>query len=493
VTVTADSLLIEGGSAILADTFGTGNAGNITVHAGELTLRSNGEISSRTYGSGNGGNVTVITDSFLIDGNNLLFPTGIFANSVDASGNAGNIMVQAGNLTMIRGAEIGSSTFYGLGHGGNVNIIADSLLIDGTGGQNAPLTGIFAASISEAYDYGVGSNSSANAGNVMVRAGNLTITGGGAIEASTFGTGDGGSVNVTADSLLIEGGIEVAGRFVSSGILATAGDLSFGGATGNAGDVTVQALKSQIIGGGEISSSTFGSGDGGTVNVTANSLLIDGTDSGISAASFTSAAAGNVVINTTGPVNLKHGGSISTLSQLGDAGSIDIMSGGEIKLKDQSSITVSAGTNGGDITITAPGQFVYLIDSSITATAGSSGSSGTGGNVTIDRPQFIVLNNSLISANAAVGQGGNIQLISDFFFNSNSSITATGTTNGTVNITAPQLDLGSELITLPISLLSAESQLQERCTALLRGDFSSFISIGRGGTEPAPEELQSTF
>jgi hypothetical protein len=58
---------------------------------------------------------------------------------------------------------------------------------------------------------------------------------------------------------------------------------------------------------------------------------------------------------------------------------------------------------------------------------------------------------------------------------------------------APQLDLGAELITLPASLLSAESQLQERCTALLLGDFSSFISIGRGGTEIAPEELQSTF
>jgi len=55
------------------------------------------------------------------------------------------------------------------------------------------------------------------------------------------------------------------------------------------------------------------------------------------------------------------------------------------------------------------------------------------------------------------------------------------------------LDLGAELITLPASLLSAENQLQERCTALLRGDFSSFISIGRGGTEPAPEELQITF
>jgi len=55
------------------------------------------------------------------------------------------------------------------------------------------------------------------------------------------------------------------------------------------------------------------------------------------------------------------------------------------------------------------------------------------------------------------------------------------------------LDLGSQLITLPTSLLSPESQLLERCTALLRGDSSSFISTGRGGTEPSPEELQTTF
>jgi hypothetical protein len=71
----------------------------------------------------------------------------------------------------------------------------------------------------------------------------------------------------------------------------------------------------------------------------------------------------------------------------------------------------------------------------------------------------------------------------------NSSIFASG---GITNAT-PELDLGAQLITLLASLLSAENQLQERCTALLRGDFSSFISIGRGGTEPAPEELQTTF
>jgi hypothetical protein len=53
--------------------------------------------------------------------------------------------------------------------------------------------------------------------------------------------------------------------------------------------------------------------------------------------------------------------------------------------------------------------------------------------------------------------------------------------------------LGAELITLPSSLVDAERQLQERCTALLQGDFSSFISIGRGGTEPEPDELESGF
>jgi large exoprotein involved in heme utilization and adhesion len=142
-----------------------------------------------------------------------------------------------------------------------------------------------------------------------------------------------------------------------------------------------------------------------------------------------------------------------------------------------------------------------LINSEINATAGN-----TGGNITID-PIALQLKNSTISASAG-DQGGQINLFTSFLVGPvknvtsdgslllafNSSITATGgTSSGTVNVTAPELDLGAQLITLPISLLSAENQLQERCTALLRGDFSSFISIGRGGTEPAPEELQVEF
>ncbi len=117
---------------------------------------------------------------------------------------------------------------------------------------------------------------------------------------------------------------------------------------------------------------------------------------------------------------------------------------------------------------------------------------GIGGNILID-PTFIILDNSLISANAAIGRGGNITLVSSFFLDSESLITATGTQAGTINIAAPELDLSSALVALPSSLLSAATQLRERCTAQLRGDFSSFISLGRGGTETAPDELQVEF
>lgn len=520
VTIAANSLLIDDFSRVLSNTYGSGNGGNISVQASDLTLRSGGQLSARTrFGSGNGGNVNVIADSFLIDGSSMPFATGIFANSVYGSGNAGNVTVQAGELTMIHGGQIGSGTFFGTGTGGNVNIIADSLIIDGTGGPDAPLAAIFADSVSEAGYYGDGSNSSGHAGNVMVKAGSLTLTNGGEISSSTSGSGDGGNVNVIADSLLVTG----AGLFSSSGIFATADAVS----SGNAGNVGVQARGLTITGGGEISSSTFGPGNGGTVSVSADLLLIDGLDSEISSATSGDGNAGEVLVHAgklkikdqgtitttasgsgdagsitvnAGDVKMKNGSFASSSSSSGEAGSIKLVSDGNISLLDHSSISVSALVNGGDITIEAP-VLVSLFNSNIDAKAGN-----TGGNITVDS-LALQLKNSTIKADATL-QGGHIDLFLSFLVGPvktvtsdgslllafNSQVTATGgTSSGTVNVTAPELDLGAQLITLPSSLLSVENQLQERCTALLQGDFSSFISIGRGGTEPAPEELQVEF
>ena len=476
ITVNADSLLIDGQGIYTTQTgllalglidktrTSSGDGGQITVTAGDVKIINAGSIGAYSQGGGAGGKITVTAaDLLLIDGNHptdQLVGAGIFADAKDANG--GDITIRAGDMKMIKGGEISTGSF-GEGKGGTIRVTAmHSLVIDGTGSKDVfmppakpnPLSGntrVFHGTGLLALGYGGGGG-----GSISLKAPALSIIGGGQIAAAIFGSGDGGKINLNTDSLLIDGTGSVGKVLFGTGIFAGAE----AGSTGNGGRITVEGGKAAITDGGEISSANTGSGD-----------------------------AGRVSINTTGPVTLKNGSSISTASAFGDAGEIKLNSDGEIKLKDQSSITASAGVNGGDITITAPGQLVYLLDSSITATAGSTGSSGIGGNITIDQPQFIVANNSLISANSTVGTNGNVVLDSDFLFTSNSIIFATGT----INITAPALDLGAQLITLPGSLLSAESQLQERCTALLEEDFSSFISIGRGGTEPAPEELQEEF
>ncbi|MDB6169807.1 MAG: hypothetical protein JWM88_2671, partial [Verrucomicrobia bacterium] len=189
------------------------------------------------------------------------------------------------------------------------------------------------------------------------------------------------------------------------------------------------------------------------------------------------------------------GGSVSTSASSGNAGVITILAGQSIELTGGSAITASAGASGGSIRLQA-GEMLLLRESQITATAGSvrlagqlsgpSGTIGSGGNIFID-PRFVILDHALISANAAAGSGGNIQLFADNFFGSESAITATGTQAGTINIVAPELDLQNGLAQLSGSLVDASTQLREQCARHLNRDFSSFLVLGRGGVEPAPD------
>jgi filamentous hemagglutinin family protein len=548
VNITGTLTILNGG-AISDTTFAAGNGGNLNVHAGSLTIDGSGvpgiftgiatdsnlgatgnagdltiavdqalnivggaEIISGTFSSGKGGNLNVHAGSLSIDGSAApgLF-TGISADTVSgATGDAGNLTVTVDHaLNIVGGGEIAARTFTN-GNGGNIDVHAGSLSIDGSGSFD---TGIFASAFS-----------SGNAGNLMITVDQaMSIVGGGTISTAAFSSGNGGSLELHVDQrLTIFGGGEITAATFSSG---QAGDLSihassllidgstapetftgisvasFGtGAGGNLSIVADQKLK--IAGVGDISADAFSSGNGGNITIDAGVLAIVGS----SVPSFAFITAVSTSIGDAGDITLHVGnfkmkkGFIGALSQFtGRAGSIELVSQSDVQLSDHSKITVSAAENGGDIKIRAPG-LVSLIDSLISAAAGN-----TGGNITID-PIVLELRNSTISASAG-SQGGKIRLLTSFLDGPvktftpgsislafNSSITATGgTSNGTVNIASPALDLGSELITLPTSLVSAENQLRERCTALLEGEFSSFISIGRGGTEPEPEELEDEF
>jgi hypothetical protein len=187
-------------------------------------------------------------------------------------------------------------------------------------------------------------------------------------------------------------------------------------------------------------------------------------------------------------MNLFNGATVSAESSgAGYAGNIGIKVTDTLLLEDSSITTEAKYTDGGNIQVDA-GYKVSLIDSKITASVGG-GSETTGGNITID-PQFVILNDSRIVANAYEGKGGNIRIIADVFLASPESVVDASSAlgiNGTVDIRAPITSISGTLAPMQGNFLSAEALLRDRCAARVRGEkYSSFVVSGRDGLPIRP-------
>ena len=490
VNVNADSISVVGDSSgvetgIFSSTYASGGSsggagGNVQVHAKGLQILSGGAIAADTFGYAPGGDVEVHASNVEIAAHEATLKTGIFADSLStgAGGKGGSVHLVAGKVQITDGGLISTKTL-GLGRGGDTELNVNELFI--SRGSSSFYTGL-AADTALPGLRGAG-------GNIRVNADTVKVVDGGQISANTFGLGAGGDIRVSAHW------VELTGRPGSfTGISADSLSTSAGG---RGGDIVVAAAQLRIKNGGRISANTFGGGAGGDVLVDAADTRITAEDAtqftGIAATSAGTGIGGSITVDAKN-LSLSHG-SISASAIDSDAGSILIKTRENLTLKQQSGITTSAGRDGGNIQIQSKGT-VYLLNSSITATAGTllSGNqlAGAGGNIFID-PQFVVLNNSVISANAAIGRGGNINIVAENFLRSESQITATGAQEGTVVISAPELDLSGGLVGLSASMVDVSSRLQERCTMSLQGDFSSFVTLGRGGVASDPEEQQLSF
>jgi filamentous hemagglutinin family protein len=401
----------------------SGNAGKVTVTSAASSIVGGGSISSNSFGAGEGGSVSVsVGGQLTIDGMAANSPTGIEADSPGGIGNSGEVTVNAGSLTIIRNGEISSSTF-GIGSGGSIAVaVAGQLMIDGTLANPNDPTGI----LSE-----VNPGSTGNGGNIRVSAGNLTIVNNGTISVGTAGSGNGGSVSVSvAGPLTIDAGNGILFTGITSDTEA--------GSTGNAGSVTVTAGALSLTNSdGEISSSTFGPGDGGAVTVNVRGLLsIDGSGSGIAAVAFpgSTGAAGSLRIA---------------------AGAISLTNGGEIA-------TETAGTGaGGSVTVTTPGTLVLdgrgmantfgIFASGIFASA-TGPQSGPGGSITVGAGELTVQGGAQIaSTTAGPGNGGTVNVtaqgplsLSDPGSGIIASATSTASGNaGSVAVGAPQMTVTS--------------------------------------------------
>ncbi|MBE9066211.1 filamentous hemagglutinin N-terminal domain-containing protein [Leptolyngbya cf. ectocarpi LEGE 11479] len=529
----SETTLLEGedssgfGSGIFSqvNSAGRGNSRGIFLSTGILTIRNGGEISATSRGQGDAGTIQIIVrDMTSLDGfSSRGLESGIFSNTDifrgrRPIGDAGNIFISTGSLSLTNNAFISSNAF-GIGKAGSITIQArDNIVLVGSFERSATTQ---SSSINtQVADTAI----SPEGGNISITARSLDIINGGRIGASTFGKGNAGNISINAsESISLEGvdgfpadGILSAVYFdatgdggeisINTGSLSlsnTAGIQSFTQGEGNGGQIIVNADTMEITTGGRLISSTFSSSNAGSIQAhITDSLTIIGEDSGVFAEADVGST-GNAASIFIDPrlITLRDSATIGVRNQgTGIGGNVGLVSD-QLILDNNASISAETASNqGGNITLLIDDLVLLRNSSNISTTAGTAGAEGDGGNVTIDT-NFLVSpfdEDNNITANADLGRGGRIQITASGVYGIENQaneipvrndITASSNANldGEVNVNTLDLDPTRDTTRLPSD--TGAPAISQRCNP--GQGVSSFVATGRGGVPLGPEDAIS--
>lgn len=421
-------------SGILTETLGSGRGGDIEVSTQRLALWDGGMISARTFGDAPSGNQTIdASESFELRGFLAADPT--FNSTVNSlalgNGSPGNISISTGRFVATDGG-VATVVTLGAGDGGNLTIRADSIELAGV------VPGLFTPSILGSATIGTG-----NGGSLTIETARLTVHDGGRVDASTVGPGDAGSVTIRArESVTVSG--TVPGSINPSLIISSANIADeitrqvFGlpaRPSGNSGDVHIETPVLSVTDGALVNVRHDGSGDAGTLSIDADRIQLD------------------------------TGGGIAATTQSGEGGNISLRTREILQMRHQSQISATAG------------------------------GTGNGGNIIIDSPILVALENSDIAANAGLGQGGRVRITTHGLFGTTfrdaltpeSDITATSERgaefNGVVEIQTPDTEPNSGLVELSTHPIDTDALIARGCGSD-RGN--RFVVTGRGGLPDDP-------
>ena len=375
-----------------------------------------------------------------------------------------------------------------------------------------------------------------SAGGVNINANKLEIFDGGRIGVETFGPGNGGTVDINADSIFMSGiNANLAKllsdkgsdpKYAAASILAAAYSSALGdNATGKGGDLNINAKNIKLSEGALITSETEAPGAGGSIEIIGEDVTLN-SGASIAASSTlkwasTVGKAGDIYITANNSFRSDNS-SVTTAADQAEGGNINLTAP-EMELNDQTVISAesSGEGNAGNITMNASnlfwmdnstvsteakqadggnikinaGDMVCLWDSEISASVGG-GPDTTGGNINID-PEYVTLSNSRIIANAFEGAGGNIQITTDQFITDLNSIISASSQyglDGSVDIQKSTKPISESITPLPQKFQSAVALLREPCLARMSaGRHGSFIieeresrPIEPGGLLPIP-------
>ncbi|MDF5731612.1 MAG: filamentous hemagglutinin N-terminal domain-containing protein [Rhizonema sp. PD38] len=407
-----------------------GNGGNINITTGSLFASNGGLLSSTITGKGKAGNVTIIArDVVSFDGLN----SGLFSNvQAGAVGNGGNVNITANSLSLTNGGQLNTSILQafdtlagGQGIGGSINLnVANTLTISGTN------SAIFA---------NLGSGAIGRGGDINIQARNIFVRDGGLLNSSTSGTGNSGNITIIAKDAIAFDGVD------SNKNPSTLFNVVNSGGVGNAGNINLTAGSLYLTNGGQIASDSLGKGDAGNIFITTiGSFSL--TDSTLSSGNLGQGNAGNIMVLAQDNIFAKNSSIISTIGSpqrqqvLGNIGNIELeaktvsftdgaklqagfLSGGQgnsgivsVKARDSVSfagpntgiftnVVSGAVGNGSDIQISAPS--VSFTDGTILAATNAG--RGNSGNITITSGSLSLSNNSVLTtSNSGLGNAGNI-------------------------------------------------------------------------------------
>lgn len=502
-------------SSLLTFTIGTGGTGDVTIKTGRLTIQDGAEISTYSFGQGQGGDVNIqATDAVdLIGTTPFNIPGGLYTQSY-STGDAGNIQVNTGHLT-IRGGSGISTTTLSPSQGGNLIVnAAESIELSGT-------------TPDEQYPsfMGAATRSAGDAGNLTLTTQRLIIKDGAGIGTTSFSLGDAGNLTINATESVDMIGVSAI-RGIPSAI--STDTIEFG----RGGRLSINTQRLRVQDGAVLSASTVGVGEAGSLSVNASeSVELNGTSAGeISSGLYSQgfgAGDGNNIEVKTPQLVVKNGARITVSTgttqedlarfsngtyefgaglnitfpdaATGNAGRMRIEAD-TITLDNQGALiakTVSG--EGGNINLQVEDLIEMRRNSLISAEA--FGGQGNGGNIDIDT-EFVVAiedENSDIVADAFGGNGGNINITAQSIFGlefrpertPKSDITASSQfgLEGNVVLNTPDSDPSRGLIQFPTQPVDVRGLVNQVCQADVVENRSQFVVTGRGGLPPKPNEL----
>jgi len=425
-TLTDNSFAAYGTLSIIdTGTFDRGTFGNIDasgfgggaifIRAGQLFL-DNAWVFADTWQNKAGRGITVQVDNVFTmqNGSRIttqsLSPANPNAIIPNLTGNASSIAITTGNLSLTEGSQI-NSTSQTAGAAGNLTILAQQTLSM----KGSDTTGQFRSGIvSNAIGTG-------NGGEVIITTDSLMMDEGANISAKTqYGLGHAGNLSLNVRTLSLSNGAQID---VSTGNLQQRVPQDIG----NAGKLTIKAQESvQISGSSEqpggsssLISNVFTQGQGGTIEITSPKVTIEKGGS-IQAATITSGNAGNVTLNVD-TLRLSDGGRIQTNTfGSGQGGKVNIIANESVVIEGATTgMGVGVGQNasgfGGNIDIKT-GSLQLINTTREGGISASSLGSGNAGDIFLTLADKLLMQNSFIRTATITADGGNIQITSPRYF-----------------------------------------------------------------------------